>query len=42
MRKTLDEHIARIKELSLITEDTVDLNKDDPNTGDSPLDDAIE
>ena len=42
MRKTLDEHIARIKKLSLITEDTVDLNKDDPNTGDSPLDDAIE
>lgn len=42
MRKTLDEHIARIKELSLITEDTVDLNKDNPNTGDSPLDDAAE
>ena len=41
-KRTLDEHIARIKELSLITEDTVDVNKDDPNTGDSPLDDAVE
>ena len=45
MKKTLEEHIARIKELSLITEDDnqqVNVNKDDPNTGDSPLDDAIE
>ena len=43
MRKTLDEHIARIKELSLIKEDQfIDPNKDDPNTGDSPLDDAVE
>jgi len=45
MRKTLEEHIARIKELSLINEDDnkqVNVNKDDPNTGDSPLDDAAE
>jgi hypothetical protein len=44
MRKTLDEHIARIKKLSLINEAdaSIDPNKDDVNTGDSPLDDAIE
>jgi len=43
MRKTYEEHIARIKKLSLITEDEfIDPNKDNPNTGDSPLDDAVE